>query len=108
MIFSLPFTIIIESVVVIGYTLRRRISTGPVLVTGILANLITQSLLWIGLNIFHRHYLPALFVGEILVWMIEALVLHRIPANRLELRESLALSLMMNLASFGIGWFLPV
>jgi hypothetical protein len=107
-IFTLLFTIVIEGVVVIGYSIWHRKPTAPILLTSIFANLITQSLLWIGLNLFFHYYLATLFVAEILIWMIESVLLHFFPANRLGLTESILLSLIMNLASFGVGWFLPI
>lgn len=107
MIFTLLFTIVIEGVVVIGYSIWRTKPTASILLTSIFANLITQSLLWIGLNLFFHYYLITLFVAEILIWIIESVLLHLFPANHLDLTESTFLSLMMNLISFGIGWFLP-
>ncbi len=49
-----------------------------------------------------------LFVAEFWIWIIEGLVLFFIPHNRLRLSEALKLSLVMNLASFTIGWSLSV
>ena len=108
MIFTLLFTIVIEGVLVFSYSLWRRKPTVPILLTSILANTITQSLLWVGLIFFFQHYLLTLFVAEIFIWMIESVLLYLIPANQLNLPEAVLLSLIMNLASFGVGWFLPV
>jgi hypothetical protein len=71
-------------------------------------NLITQSLLWIALNLFFSHYLIALLVSEILIWLIESILLYSFPANQLGFMEALFLSLSMNLTSFALGWFLPI
>jgi hypothetical protein len=106
--YTLFFTIAIESVVVTGYSIRQKKPIVPILLTSIFANLITQSLLWIGLYLFFQHYLLTLFVAEILIWIIESVLLYLISANHLDLKESALLSLMMNLISFGIGWFLPI
>ena len=108
MIYTLLFTIVVECAVVVGYSTWRAKPTAPILLTSIFANLITQSLLWIGLNLFFDHYLITLFIAEILIWIIESVLLHLYSANRLDLKESTLLSLMMNLISFGIGWFLPI
>jgi hypothetical protein len=105
---TLFITIIIESAVVIGYSLWRKKPVRPILYTSLCINLLTQSLLWIALTLFFRHYLIALLTGEILVWIIESLWLYAVPANRLRFREAIFLSLGMNLASFALGWFLPV
>jgi hypothetical protein len=40
--------------------------------------------------------------------MIESFLLYHFPANQLSLQEAALLSLTMNLASFGFGWFLPI
>lgn len=68
----------------------------------------TQSLLWIVLHVFFAHYLVALMVTEILIWVLESLALYFVPSNRLALKDALLLGLSMNLVSFGMGWFLPV
>jgi hypothetical protein len=79
-----------------------------ILAASVLANLLTQSLLWGVLNLFPGHYLITLFVAEIFIWSLESAILRYFPGTRLAWREALALSLGMNLASFWIGWFLPV
>jgi hypothetical protein len=108
LILTLLITVIIEGAVVVGYSLWRRKPIQPILYTSLCINLITQSLLWIALNLFFRRYLIALFVGEILIWAIESLLLSVVPANRLRLTEAVFLSLGMNFVSFVPGWFLPI
>jgi hypothetical protein len=71
-------------------------------------NIFTQSLLWLGLNLFFRQYLLTLMVAEVLIWAIESILLYGVASNGLQLREAFLLSLSMNLISFTIGWFLPV
>lgn len=97
-----------ESVVLIGYSIGRRKPVRPILFTSVCANLITQSILWVNLNLFFRHYLIVLVIAEVLIWVMESILLYSIPANRLRLNEAMLLSLLMNLASFGLGWFLPI
>jgi hypothetical protein len=104
---TLCITIIIEGAVVIGYSLWRKQPIRPLLFTSLCINLITQSLLWIVLNLFFHHYLLALFTGEVLIWAIESLLLYAVAINRLHLRQAVLLSLSMNVASFAFGWFLP-
>ena len=98
----------VEGSIASGYAVWRKKPLGPILLTSITANLITQSLLWIGLNLFFREYLFTLLAGEILIWLIESFLLNYFPANRLGLWEAVLLALLMNLGSFAIGWFLPV
>ena len=108
MIVTLLITVIVEGVVVIGYSTWRNKPVRPLLFTSILGNLVTQSLLWIVLLISFRHYVGTLIVAEILAWLIESLLLYFVSANRLNFREAVFLSLGMNLASLALGWFMPV
>ena len=107
MIDSLVITIIIESMVVLGYSFWRRKPARSLLVTSVWVNILTQSLLWIGLNLFFRDYRVTLLISEIAIWGIESFLLCIIPANRLDPNEATLLSLGMNASSFTIGWFLP-
>jgi hypothetical protein len=108
MIATLLITIVIESLVCSGYAIHYKKPLGSLLVTCLLANLFTQPLLWIVLEIFFKHYLTALIAAELVIVGIEATILYIIPNNRLRWREAWLLSLAMNLASFFAGWFLPV
>lgn len=108
MINTLLVTILVEGAVGLAYALWRKKPVAAILITSIFANLITQSLLWIGLNLFFPHYLITLLVAELLIWMIESLLLYFVPANQLRFSDALLLSLGMNLASFALGWFLPI
>jgi hypothetical protein len=105
---TLLLSVLIEGVVAAGYGLWRSKPLRPLLLAVIAANAFTQFLLWIALTLNPEHYLPTLFAAEAVIWLIEAAFLFVVPGARLGLAESLLLSLVMNLASFGIGWFLPV
>jgi hypothetical protein len=65
-------------------------------------------LLWALLSFFLGHYLITLFVTEVFIWLIESAFLHLFPGTQLGWLAALMLSLGMNLASFWVGWFLPV
>ena len=108
MIVTLLITIIVESAVALVYSIWRKKIFRPIFLTSILANLITQSFLWIVLELFFQHYLVVLWSAEILIWIIESLLLYRFSANQLRFHEAVLLGLAMNLASFGLGWFLPI
>jgi hypothetical protein len=108
LILTLFITVISEGLVVIAYCLWRRQPARSLLLTSIGINIFTQSLLWLGLNLFFRQYLLALMVAEVLIWGIESILLYGVASNGLQLREAVLLSLSMNLSSFAIGWFLPV
>ncbi len=108
MIFTLFITLLLESVNVLAYAFWRKKPVHPILATSICGNLITQSLLWVALNLFFQKYLATLLLSEILIWIAESLLLYFIPANQLSFKEAIFLSLGMNLTSFTLGWFLPV
>jgi len=105
---TLLLTIIAEGVIVIGYSIGRKKPLRSILFTSICVNLITQSFLWVVLNLFFQKYLITLLLAEILIWMIESVLLYFVPANRLRFTDAILLGLSMNLASFALGWFLPI
>lgn len=105
---TLLLSVLIEGCLAAGYGLWRRKPVGPMLLAVVAANAFTQLLLWIALTLNPEHYLPTLFSAEAVIWLIEVPFLFAFPGTQLGLSESLLLSLVMNLASFGIGWFLPV
>jgi hypothetical protein len=108
LIATLFITLLIESIVVVGFSYWRERPLGPILVTSMSGNLLTQSLLWVTLNIFFQYYLITLLIAEIFIWIIETVLLYSIPANQLSFKEALLVSLGMNALSFAVGWFLPV
>ena len=108
MIVTFLITIVVESLIVIGYSLWAKKPAKTILLTTVSGNLVTQSLLWILLNLFFRQYLITLLIAEILIWLLESFLLYSIRPNYLNLKEATLLSLGMNTASFGLGWFLPV
>ena len=108
MIVTFFVTIIIEGIVVIVYSIWRRKPLGPILFTSIIANLITQSFLWIVVNLFFQHYLVTLLAAEVFIWIIEGFLLCYVSANQLTFTEAISLSLSMNLLSFALGWVLPI
>ena len=105
---SLPVTIVIEALAVLGYAAWRKKPAGRLVAASVLVNVITQSLLWLALNLFARQYLTTLLAAEAIIWPVEAGWLYFFPGTQLAWKEALLLSLGMNLASFGLGWFLPV
>ena len=108
MIITFSITIIVESIVAGSYAVLYKKPILHLLFSCLLANLLTQPLLWLVLQVFIQHYLMALFIAEFWIWVIEAVILYLYPYNRLRFIEALALSLAMNLASFAAGWFLPI
>ena len=108
MILTVVVTMLVEGIVVAGYGTWRKKPLGPLLATSMIANLITQSMLWMVLSLFFQYYLFSLLIAEACIWMLESFMLYGISANQLRLKEAVFLSLAMNLASFSVGWFLPI
>lgn len=108
MISTLFPTLLVEGLIAAAYSRWRRKPLVSILLTASLANLLTQALLWLILTIFYRAYLPTLLLTEAGIWLGEAIILRTVPANRLAWNEALLLGLGMNLASFAIGWGLPM
>lgn len=108
MILTLLITLIVESPIAVSYAFRRRKPLLAILGTSICGNFITQSLLWLSLNIFFDQYLAALILVEVLIWSLESLLLYFVAFNQLHITEAMLLSLLMNTASLAVGWFLPV
>jgi hypothetical protein len=107
-ILSLGLTIWVESIVVAGFGLWQRKPLRHLLLSSILANLLTQILLWTVLNMFPNDYQATLFISEIILWGVEGMILFFYRPNQLKLAQALLLSLTINLASFTLGWFLPI
>ena len=105
---SLLFTLFVEGLVVLGYAAWRKKPAGRLLLASVVMNIGTQSMLWLALNLFPDHYLATLVVAEPVIWLVESACLYGFPGTRLAWQEAALLSLAMNLASFGLGWFMPV
>lgn len=108
LILTLLITIIVESPVAAIYSRWHRKPAIPILFTTVCGNLITQPLLWLALNTFFRQYLAALGLAEVLIWIAEGLLFYFVPLNQLRFIDALSLSLLMNVASLALGWYLPV
>ena len=108
MIVTLPVTILIEGLVVYVYAAWSRKPVGRLLLASFFANLMTQPILWFSLVIFFRHYMAALIIAEVLIWLAESLLMRRLSGIRLDWKITLVLSFCMNAASAGFGFWLPV
>lgn len=103
---TLLITVLLEGCVVLVYSRWRGKPFAPLLLTSLSVNLITQSLLWVGLILFFYPYWLVLTALEICIWLIESLAFFRVRANWLSLKEALYLGLVVNLSSFSAGLFL--
>jgi len=104
---SLPITILIEGLVVLGYAHWHKKPAGRLLLASLIINVATQIALWLLLELFSGHYLATLLIAEALIWPVEGLWLYAFPGSSLTMQQALLLSLAMNTASFGLGWLLP-
>ncbi len=105
---SVPLTFLIEGLLVLLYA-RQRAHPPVALLTGVLlANLLTQPVLL--LFVVFRADLAFLWIviAELGIWLVEAGVLHFTQRKTLSFKEALALSLLLNAVSFGLGLLLPI
>ena len=105
---SLGLTLALESPVALVWCRVTKKPARNILLTALIANVLTQTALWVLLWFLVRPYWMVLLVAEIGIWAIESLVLQALPSNQLRLAEAMRLSLWMNLISFGLGLVLPV
>ncbi len=108
MIATLSGTIVVESIVILAYAQLAKKPILPLLVTSFLANCLTQALLWAALWTFPFHYWLTLISMEILIVGSEFLIFYANIKNQLRWNEALRLALIINLASFSVGWFLRI
>ena len=108
MIQTLTSTIVIEGMLCLVYSIWQKKPIRPILLTGLLGNILTQSLLWLALTLFFQHYFATLLMAETLIWLLEARLYHGLKWNHLSMREAIFLSCITNLSSFGLGWYLPI
>ena len=105
---TIPLTILVECGVLFLWS-RRNASHWQAfplrLVILTIANLVTQFLLITALALSPFPYWPTLLIAEMLIVLIEAEFLTKSGLSR---RESLNLSFLFNLVSFGLGLLLPV
>lgn len=101
-------TVLVESLLGTVYVLLRKGPKVVFLTTLLLLNLSTQPGLWLTV-----HALDSLFPfwiilpAEVCVWLVEALGLFLVQRRAIRFGEAALVSLVLNLASFGIGLLLP-
>jgi hypothetical protein len=74
----------------------------------LVANVVTALGLWIllGDGLFYFSW-TGLLIGEVLIWLVEALILYVPMRKTIKFGEALLLSLVLNAVSFGVGLLLP-
>lgn len=105
---GLVVTLVVEIILALAYALWRKRPRTKLLTVVLMMNLITQPALWFIVSelIDSTTFWP-LAIGEVIVWLVEAGILAISLRKQAKFWEALALSLALNLASFGIGLLLP-
>jgi len=105
---GLVVTLVVEILLALVYALWRKRPRTKLLTVVLLMNLITQPALWFTVsNLIDNSTFWPLAIGEVIVWLVEAGILALALRKQAKFWEALALSLVLNLASFGIGLLLP-
>jgi len=107
---ALSLTVVVEGLIVLAYAAARGLRIPHWLAYVVLINTVTQPSLWylMGLLPADIAYVPALTAAESLVWVVEAGLLHLLAGDRLGVGHALTLSLVLNVASCGVGLVAPV
>jgi hypothetical protein len=104
-------TLAIEMPIAVAYILWRRRPAVVLLTVVWTMNVITRSLLSFAVIAFFPrmggYSLRWILFAELLIWIIEAAYLTLAMRKEARFGEALLLSLVLNGASFGIGWLLP-
>lgn len=122
------YTMFIELGISYGYFLFRKIKMGGLLFAIAAANAFTQPVFFFmvtrssdsvrSLKIDHANFLslislsiPTMLItlfGEVLVWLFEAVIIDLMQTRQLSFKHILALTFVLNAASFSIGLLLPI
>jgi hypothetical protein len=106
---GLVVTLIVELVLALAYTFWRRWPRTKLLTVVLMMNLITQPALWLFVSVFNGNStFWLLAIGEVIVWLVESGILAFALRKQAKFWEALALSLALNLTSFGVGLLLPL
>ena len=108
--FTFLATLLVETAAGLLYSIFRKLPKVRLLTIILLANLITQPLLWLvlasteGMGITFR----VMVILEILIWLVEALILFFTMRDQFRLIESLGVSFLLNGASILAGFILGI
>lgn len=105
---GLLVTVIAELVIGLIYVLWRKRPWFSILLTILLMNMVSQPILWFLVKELRLTLCLLTYVLEGIVCLVEAWILYLVLRKSVRFSETLLLSLVMNLASFGIGLLLPL
>jgi len=102
-LFSLLFTVIIETIILLILAICLKLKNGKIelIFLGIIASSLTLPYLWFVLPFFLQSYLVYVIVGEISVTLIEALFYMFVLKT--SFKDALILSVVCNAVSFCLG-----
>jgi hypothetical protein len=103
-------TLAIEMFLGAGLALRLRKPLTSFLTVVVLLNLVTRPLLSMVLIRFPslaENNLVWILVAEIAIWFVEGVILASVCRKAVHFGEALAISLILNVGSFGVGLLLP-
>ena len=100
------YTMFIELGIAFGYLLFRRIKMDRILFAIVAANAFTQPVFFFLVS-RSTNVIFATIVGELLIWIVETAVVYFIQHKQLTFKHILALTFVLNVASFGFGLLLP-
>jgi hypothetical protein len=101
-------TLAVELTLGLIYALWRKHPAFYVLTVILLMNMITQPILWLTLSgTFVGLSIVRTLIAEIIVCLVEGWILFKALPGKITSKEAFLLSLVLNAASFGIGYILP-
>jgi hypothetical protein len=105
---AVPATALLELLLGMAYAAWRKRPRLPLLTGILIANTITQLLLWASLEaVAGGSFWTAMLVGETTIWLIEALIIYLTQRSTMRKREALLVSLGLNAVSFAVGLLMP-
>ena len=104
-------TLIIEIILALVYLWISKPTNKRILLGVLFANVFTQpifvlSLADLGLNI--QHSMNSILIVESVIWLIEAVIIYFVQKKELSFIHIFILTLILNVASFGLGLLLPI
>lgn len=110
--YTFIFTLALESILALIYLRYLKIPNMKILKGVLLANIFTQPvfvLLYTDLWEVSRLFMvTSLIILELIVWLVEAVIVHRAQERQLSFKNILVLTFFLNAASFGLGLLLPI
>jgi len=109
LLMGLWITLGVELALGLVYALWRKHPVFYLLTVILLMNMITQPILWLTLSgTFVGLSIVRTLMAETMVWLVEGWILLKALPGEITSKEAFLLSLVLNLASFGLGLMLPL